>query len=151
MFLISKIYQKYIFVNSNTLATLRQAKVEPHIPVQVTRMLPWGEFTIWEFCFFNPTQNSIWTKMSPLTFLMVMICFPKVNNTIPDRFPMFLSCQNYFLTIWGHKNVKKRPQNHLNTPYFGVLRRILVTFSANPPIINNLGWFRFRSVAFDFS
>ena len=83
--------------------------------------------------FFNPPQNSIWTKFGPLTFLMVIICFPKVNNVIPDRFLIFLSYQNDFLTLWEHKNVKNRPQNPLNTPYFSVLRSILVTFSVIPP------------------
>ena len=41
---------------------------------------------------FTPTQKWTFLKIGPLTFFMVMISFSKVNNTIPDRFPMFLSC-----------------------------------------------------------
>ena len=74
----------------------------------------------------------LFLEIGPLTFLMVMIFLSKVNNTIPDRFLIFLSCENDFRTIWGHKNVKNRPQNHLNKAYFGNLRRILVIFSAIP-------------------
>ena len=57
--------------------------------------------------------NSIWNKIGPLTFLMVMIYSPKVNNTILDRFSKFLSCQNYFLTLWEHetpKTISKSPK-----------------------------------------
>ena len=49
--------------------------------------------------FFTPTQNSTFTKIGPLAFSMVIIFFPKVNNAIPDRFLMFLSCQNYFFAL----------------------------------------------------
>ena len=52
-----------------------------------------------EFGIFLSPPKQYFLKIGPLTLLMVMISFPKVNNAIPDRFLMFLSYQNDFLTL----------------------------------------------------
>ena len=53
------------------------------------------------FCL--PPLKVFFLQISRLTSTMVIISYPKVNYAIPDRFQVFLDCQNDFWMLWAHR------------------------------------------------